>query len=121
MLGMQVGLSTMRARELAVSIFYRRHLALAVNLANGSATRSAREDTTTTLAANHMSRLLTLLKRALLHDRTTRRHNARLVHDTRHRPQDGSTPAAGRSGGNGLRVGHGLGRLRHAERVGRWV
>lgn len=111
----------MRARELAVRIFDWRDLALAVNLTDRGAARRAREDTATSLASNDVGGLLAFLERALLHHGTTGRHNAGLVHDAGHGPQHGSTATAWGSRGDGLRVGHGLGSLRHAERVGRWV
>lgn len=120
MLCVQVRLSTMRTRELAVRILNWRHLALAVDLTNGCAARSARKDTTTSLAPDNVSGLFALLKRSLLHHGATSRHDAGLVHNAGHRPQDGGTSTARRSRGrgDGLWVRHGLGRLRHAERVG---
>ena len=101
----------MRARELAVRIFDLSHLALAVDLTDRCAVRSARKDTATSLAANHMSSLFAFLKRTLVHHGATGRHNAPVVHDARHLSQDGSASIAGRSRGDGL------GRLRHAKRV----
>lgn len=121
MLRVEVRLGAVRARELSVRILDGRHLALAVNLTDGSAARSAREDTPTALAPNDVGRLLALLKGALLHHGAAVRHDAGLVHDAGHGPQDGSTSTARRSRRDGLRVGHRLGRLGHAERVGRWV
>lgn len=121
MLRVEVRLGAVRARELSVRVLDGRHLPLAVNLADGSAAGSAREDTPTALAPDDVRRLLALLEGALLHHGAAVRHDAGLVHDAGHGPQDGGTTAAGRSRSDGLRVGHRLGRLGHAEGVGRWV
>lgn len=121
MLRVEVRLGAVRARELSVRILHGRHLTLAVDLTDGSTAGGARENTPTALASDDMRGLLALLKGALLHHGAAVRHDAGLVHDAGHGTQDGSAAAAGRSGRDRLRVGHRLGRLGHAEGVGRWV
>ena len=115
MLRVQIGLGTMRARKLSVSVFLR-DLVLGRCRASGRSGRppgGTGQDAAATLRTNHMGWLLAVLEdRGLWHQRALRigRGHARLRHDTasRHGAQHRRDTATGRrSRGNGLRVGRG--------------
>lgn len=113
-LGVQVSLSAMRAGEFAISVLLRDHGALSRSGSrrSGRSSRRAGQNTTASLGANNMGRLLSLLQDGLLvrHQRTRvgRRH-AGLGHDATggHGTEHGGS--ARRRGRNGLRVRRGDG------------
>lgn len=100
-LGVQVRLGAVRAREFAVSILNGDDGVLRAGRGGSRAARSARQNAATALGANNVSRSLSIGQYTVV------RHavgSARLGHHTRlrHRTQDRRSAAA--SGSNGLRV-----------------
>jgi hypothetical protein len=120
MLGMEVSLGAVRAREFAVSVLHGNHSVLGASAGSwgsGSA-RSTGQDTASSLGANNVGRRLALRHDGLrLHKRSRAvgRRNTRLRHDAtgRHRAQHRRTATTSRGGRNGLRVRSSCGRLGH--------
>jgi len=120
MLGMEVSLGAVRAREFAISVFHGDHSVLGTGASGrgGRSSRSAGKDTASSLGTNNVSRRLTLRHDGLrLHERsrTIGRSNTRLGHDAtrRHRSQHRRTATTGRGWRDGLRMRGSSGRLGH--------
>lgn len=111
-LGVQVRLGAVRAREFAIGILDRDNSVLCSRSTGGGssgAAGGAGQNASAALRANNMGRLFTLAHDAVLghhRTRTVGRANAILAHEAtrRHRAQDGRTAATSGRGRNGLRV-----------------
>jgi hypothetical protein len=120
MLGMEVSLGAVRAREFAISVLHGNHGVLGAST-GGRGSRSSRstwKDTASSLGANNVSRRLTLGHDGLrLHKRSRAigRRNTRLGHDAtrRHRSQHRRTATTGRGWRDRLRMRGSSGRLGH--------
>lgn len=109
-LGVEVSLGAVRARELAVRILDGNDGALCVARASrsgGRASRSAGKDAAAALRANHVSRLVAIAHTSRENGaRSVGRVHAGLRHDatSRHGAKDGRDATGGRSRRDGLRV-----------------
>lgn len=111
-LGVQIGLGAVRARKLAIGILDGNDRVLCSRGTGGGssrATRGAGQDTSATLRAYHMSRLLRVAQDTVVgHERTrpVGRADAILAHETtgRHGTQDRRSATTSRRGSDGLRV-----------------
>jgi hypothetical protein len=120
MLGMEVSLCAVRAREFAICVLDRNHGVLGASTSGWGSrpSRSTGQDSASSLRANNVSRRFALWHhRSGLHKRTrtVRRRNTRLRHDAsrRHRTQHRRTATTSRSRRDRLWVRRGSGRLGH--------
>lgn len=121
MLGVQVRLGAVRARELAIGILDGNDGVLrgrGASSGSGRSAGSAGQDATAALRTNNVSRLLSILEDAVgLHQGagSVGRRDAGLAHETarRHGTQDRRAATTSRGGSNGLRVSGGGRGLRH--------
>lgn len=120
MLGMEVSLGAVRARELSISIFDGDNSILGTSSSRLSsrASRSTRQYSSAALRSNNVGRLLTILEDGVgLHERTRSvgRGYTGLGHNATggHGAQNRRSTATRRRGSNGLRVRDRSGSLRH--------
>lgn len=120
MLGVEVSLCAVRARELSISILDGNNSVLGAGSSSLSsrASRSTRQNSSAALRSNNVGRLVTILEHGVgLHERTRSvgRGYAGLGHDATggHGAQNRRSAATRRRGSNGLRVRDRSGSLRH--------
>lgn len=111
MLGVEVSLCAVRARELSISILDGDNGVLGTSSSSLSsrASRSTRKNSSAALRSNNVGRLITILEHGVgLHERTRSvgRGYTGLGHDATggHRAQNRRSTATRRRGSNGLRV-----------------
>lgn len=111
MLGMEVSLGAVRAREFSIGVLDRDNSVLRARSSSlsGRASRSTGQNSSAALRSNNVGRLITILEHGVgLHERTRSvgRGYTGLGHDATggHGAQNRRSAAARRRGSNGLRV-----------------